>query len=118
MTKLNNVREVNCLKPVAIEKTSPCIFTFHYKRAEKEWSLAWSKDAAFEFAHLTRYEPRPIADHDAAAISELRKYGFLKLTPQGAIAEPVTVSDLGWQVSAVLAEIQFEPLGTRCELTC
>ena len=116
--------EAGFLKPVAVEVTvspindhaSQTSFTFHYAKDGKEGTLTWSANAASEFSQLTRYEPRPIADHDWASICELRKYGFLKLTPEGAIAEPVTVSEMGGQVCEALAAIQFEPIGTRREL--
>lgn len=113
------------LKPVAVEVSNARIndhatqttFIFHYAKDGKEWSQTWSANAAFEFGQLTRYEPTPIADHDWASICELRKYGFLNLTLEGSIADPVSVSVLGVQVSEVMAAIQFEPLGTRRELT-
>lgn len=121
----DQLKSLEVLTPVAVEVSNARInehstqttFTFYYAKDGKEWSQTWSADTAFEFGQLTRFQPRPIAEHDLASICELRNYGFLNLTPDGSIADPVTVSELGIQISEVLAAIQFEPLGTRRELT-
>lgn len=112
---LANGGEVRGMTPVAIETTSSS-FIFHYAKDDREWAMELSSDANFAFAQLTKHEPKSLAEINDVAILELRKYGVLELTPTGEIAEPVTLSELGVQVSKIMGEIQFEPMGTCRQL--
>jgi hypothetical protein len=87
-------------------------YSFNHKNGSRVWSERMSNEAYFVLKQLPAYHLETAHEDEVIALLELQRLGFIELTEQGDMAVPLTMTPQGKQVVDVLAELQFEPVGT------